>query len=108
MTKLSVTAAMIGFTAVAAVGGACWLGQRQWRLNHELLEFITANRQSDALAVLDAGADPNTGWHDSGRPTWWRAAIERWLHLSHGPEFTGPSALALAVKNNEPDVACAM
>jgi ankyrin repeat protein len=92
-------ALLFTFSVVLALCAACgcWLHRerQQYALNRQLIEVLTHNDTKKALALVNAGADPNTRAQPTPAPSF-NLLIDQLLHRSPPPVNSSPTALMLA------------
>ena len=80
-----------------AVGIGFWqqAQQRHYAQGRQLIDALVRGDNSQALALVQAGADPNTRYKPTPIPSLFQY-IERILHRSHPPTNESPTALMIA------------
>ena len=83
--------------ALLAGGSSLWVWQakRQYVLNRELIAALVHGDSKQALALVTAGADPNTRLEPLPAPSW-RELMNQVLHPSQPPVNDSSTALMLA------------
>src|SRR5579871_3152366 len=87
---------LILFTGLAG-GAALWLRaqQRQYALNRQLIAALVKGDDKHALALVEAGADPNTRYTPTPVPSLLEV-VKQWLHRSPTRTNGSPTALMMA------------
>src|SRR5437879_4587451 len=70
--------------------------RQQYQWNRALIAAIIANDTNKAIALLDAGAGPNTREETDAPPSFWQL-IRNLFTRHHHKAANGPTALLLAV-----------
>ena len=90
---------LLALTPVLVIVGASgvwvWKANRQYTLNRQLIAALVHNDSRQALALVNAGADPNTRCHPPPAPTFKRL-LDQLLHRSPAPADDSPTSFLLA------------
>jgi hypothetical protein len=92
-------ALLLSLTVVLALCAACglWLHreQRQYALNRQLIDALEHGDTKQALALVNAGADPNTRQFSTPAPTL-PELLKQLLHHTPPPDNNSPTAFRMA------------